>query len=70
MNYMFYNTSAFINKYNNGLEIPYRTEDIKDWFNLNRDKMNDLDIKDRYGKEIDGFFSNFSNIELNNKQLI
>ena len=37
------------------------TDDIKDWFNLNREKMNVISIKDQHGDEIDEFFSSFSN---------
>ena len=37
------------------------TDDIKDWFNLNRDRMNDIDTKNKYGKEIDDFFYKIEN---------
>jgi surface protein len=55
---VFNNAKAFIDKYNNGVDIPYHTEDFKIWFDNNRDRMNDLDIKDKYGNQINDFFSN------------
>ena len=50
-----------IKTYNNNIPLPEDTEKIKEWFNLNRDKMEMIDVKDKYGKEIDDFFFNFSN---------
>ena len=41
--------------------------DIKDWLNNNRDKMNELDIKDKYGDQIDDFFSNITDIYSTNR---
>ena len=35
---------------------------LKKWFNINRDKMNDLDLKDKHGEEVDNFFSNITNL--------
>ena len=61
MGYMFYNAKSFKEKYNSGEPLPTNTDDIKDWFNLNREKMNVISIKDQHGDEIDEFFSNFSN---------
>jgi hypothetical protein len=40
------------------VDIPYHTEEFKIWFDNNRDRMNDLDIKDKYGNQINDFFSN------------
>ena len=50
----------FLNKYNNGEDLPYNTKKIKEWFDLNRERMNEIDIKDKYGNEIDNFFSNIN----------
>ena len=65
--YMFNNAKAFLDKYNSGEPLPKHTEDIKTWVNINRYKMDAIDIKDRYGKEVDSFFSNF---ELDNKEVV
>ena len=61
---MFYNAESFINKYNNGKQLSYHTEDIKEWFNLNRERMNEIDIKENHGVEIDNFFDKFTNINI------
>ncbi len=61
---MFNKAESFIDKYNSGEPLPYRIDDIKEWFNLNRDRMNAIDIKEKYGKEVDSFFSKFSNKEI------
>ncbi len=61
---MFNKAESFIDKYNSSEPLPYKTEDIKKWFNLNRDRMNAIDIKEKYGKEVDSFFSKFSNKEI------
>ena len=60
-NQIFACATAFKNKYNKGESFPLDTEDIKAWFNKNRKKMNILNIKEKYGKEIDDFFNNFTN---------
>ena len=65
MGYMFYNAKSFKEKYNSGEPLPTNTNDIKDWFNLNRDRMNDLDLKDKHGEEVDNFFSNILLTECN-----
>ena len=57
-NYMFDKAESFINKYNSGEDLSYYTDEIKKWFNLNRDKMNEIDIKDQHGVELNNFFSN------------
>ncbi len=62
---MFNNAKAFLNKYNSGESLPNYTDKIKEWFNLNRDKMNDLDLKDKHGEEVDNFFSNILLTECN-----
>ncbi len=65
--YMFDNAKAFLDKYNNSDPLPNHTDNIKDWVNLNRDKMNDLDLKDKHGEEVDNFFFNITNIHSRNK---
>ena len=69
MSYMFYNAEAFQNKYNYGKPpLPDETNDIKEWFNNNREKMKEIDIKyikNTHGKEIDDFFSNILLTECN-----
>ncbi len=62
--HMFDNAESFINKYNNDKQLSYHTDDIKKWFNLNRERMNDIDLKDKYGEEVDDFFSKFTNINI------
>ncbi len=53
------------NKYNTRESFPLDTEDIKEWLNINREKMDMIDIKDTHGKEIDDFFNNLNNSFLN-----
>ena len=64
--HILYGTKAFKIKYNNNKSMPYKTNDIKEWFKENRDKMNEIDIKDKYGEEVDGFFSNITDIHFTN----
>ena len=54
---MFFKTVAFLDKYHHGYNFGHQTEDIKDWFNKNRDKMNEIDLKLNHEKEINDFFS-------------
>ena len=58
-NYMFFNSKAFINKYNNGEELPNDIKEFKTWFNKNKVKMNEINVKNTHGEEIDDFFSKF-----------
>ena len=62
INSLFEYAIAFQNRYNNGNPLPYYTDEIKEWFELNRDRMNDIDIKEKHGKKIDDFFSSFNDI--------
>ncbi len=64
---MFLDVKAFINRYNSGKTLPNETDSIKDWFNLNRDRMNEISIKDQHGEEIDNFFSNITDIYSTNR---
>ncbi len=64
--YMFDNAKAFYKKFNNNIPLPSENNDIKEWLNNNRDIMKAIDTKANYKNEVDNFFSNFSNIELNN----
>ena len=59
---LFYNADAFLDKYNGGEPLPNYTDEIKEWIINNREKMNIIDIKEKHGKEIDDFFSNFNDI--------
>ena len=63
MDYMFDKALTFENKYNSGRSLPNYTNEIKEWLNDNRDRMSDLNIKDKYGNQIDDFFSKISNKE-------
>ena len=74
MKSMFYNARAFLDRYNNGASLPDKTEDIKEWININRDRMNAIDVKENQGKDItdihsmngiglhDDFFTNITNL--------
>ncbi len=55
--FMLDNAKAFLDKYNSNEPFPTNTNEIKDWFNLNRERMNMISIKDQHGDEIDEFFS-------------
>ena len=59
--YMFYNAKGFKDRYNSGKPLPEDTDDIKTWININRDKMNEIDIKETQGEELDCFFLKFDN---------
>ena len=63
-NFMFDFAQAFKNKYNNSKSLPYNTEEFKEWFNLNKNRMKDIDLKEKHGEEIDNFFSKFTNINI------
>ena len=65
-NYMFEETKAFLDKYNSGVSLPTNTNEIKEWLNNNRDRMNDIDIKEKHGDEVEGFFSNITDIHFTN----
>src|SRR5574344_997057 len=45
--YAFYKVESFLNKYNNGENLPNNSNELKKWFNENRDRMNDIDIQDK-----------------------
>ncbi len=64
---MFLNANAFMSKYNSGEDLSYYTDEIKEWLINNREKMSDIDLKDKYGKEIDMFFNKFTDINSMNK---
>ena len=61
IDYMFYKAEAFYKKFNNNIPLPLENNDLKEWFNLNRDKMNEIDIKETQGEELDCFFLKFDN---------
>ena len=58
--YMFDNAKTFLNKYNNGNSLPEDTIYIIDWLKDNKERMNAIDLKEKYGKEIDDFFLDIS----------
>jgi surface protein len=58
--FMLDKAKAFLDKYNSGEPLPYYTKKIKEWFNNNRDKMNEIDIKENHSEEINNFFSNIN----------
>ena len=62
--HMFYGAQSFINKYNNSKILSFNTINLKNWFNENKNKMNEIDIKENHGVEIDNFFSKFININI------
>ena len=59
---MFDNAKAFLDKYNNGKPLSSYTDKIKEWFVLNRDRINMIALKEKYGKEVDDFFFNITNL--------
>ena len=59
--FMLDNTEAFENKYNEGNTLPSYINDIKEWFNNNRDKMREIEIKEKYSNEIENFFLQVNN---------
>ena len=59
---MFDNAKAFLDKYNSGEALSSYTDKIKEWINNNRERMNEIDIKDQHGEEIDGFFYKINDI--------
>ncbi len=67
MERMFCDADAFLDKYNSGKALADYTHKIKDWINNNRDIMNEIDLKDKYGDEIDDFFSNITDIYSTNR---
>ena len=62
--YMFNKAKAFCDKYNNGNPLPEDTDKTKEWFNLNRERINMIEIKEKHGEEIDNFFSIINNNEI------
>ena len=61
-NNMFTSSKPYAAKYNNNIPLPEDIEKIKEWFKENSDKINAINLKNRYGKEIDDFFSNITNV--------
>ncbi len=62
-NNMFTSSKPYAAKYNNNIPLPEDTEKIKEWFKENNDKINAINLKNRYGKEIDDFFSNIKRMD-------
>ncbi len=67
--YIFKNAESFLDKYNSGEPLPNRIDDIKKWFNLNRDKMNEIDIKEKHGEEVDNFFNKIQTNSIQKKEI-
>ena len=67
LKWMFKKTSYFINKFNEGIPLPEDSNDIKEWLNDNREKMNDFDLKYKHGEVLDNFFSKLQLLVINNK---
>ncbi len=60
---------AFKKKYNKGESFSLDTEDIKEWFNFNRERMNDIDIKEKHGEEINNFFNKLQTNSIQEKDI-
>ena len=67
MEWMFNDAKAFLDRYNKGETLLDYTDKIKEWLNDNRDRMNEIDIKENHGEEIDDFFSNITDIYSTNR---
>ena len=67
--YIFKDAESFLDKYNSGEPLPNRIDEIKKWFNLNRDKMIEIDIKDNHGKDIDDFFNKLQTNSIQKKEI-
>ncbi len=67
MEWMFNDSKAFLDRYNKGETLLDYTDKIKEWLNDNRDRMNEIDIKDQHGEDIDDFFSNITDIYSTNR---
>ena len=67
--YIFKGAESFLDKYNSGEPLPNRIDEIKKWFNLNRDKMDAIDIKEKYGKEVDNFFNKIQTNSIQKKEI-
>lgn len=61
---MFHEATSFIEKFNNSEEIPKMTSGIKDWFAKNKEKMFSLNLSEQEKNEIDNFFNNLKEREL------
>jgi hypothetical protein len=66
---MFNKANAFKDKYNSGESLPNYTNEIKEWINNNRDRMNDINLKDKYGEEIDMFFNKLQTNSIQKKEI-
>ena len=59
---MFRNAWAFEKKFNNKNPLPNDTNELKVWFNNNRDKMLAIDIKEREKDNLDSFYNNLESL--------
>ncbi len=62
MDYIFHDAIAFEKRFNNKNPLPNDTNELKFWFNNNRNKMLAIDIKVREKDNLDSFFNNLNNI--------
>ena len=69
INSLFEYATAFLDKYNNGNPLPNHTDEIKEWIINNRERMNDIDLKDKYGEEIDMFFDKLQTNSIQKKEI-
>ena len=69
MKRMFYYAKEFTKKYNNDHKLSNETDDIKEWFNFNRERMNDIDIKEEHGEEINNFFNKLQTNSIQKKEI-
>lgn len=60
MEFPFFNANKFIEKYNRGKNLFTETDMIKNWIKSNREKMNNIYIKDKHGDELDNFFNHLT----------
>ena len=66
---MLFYTKAFEKKYNYNLLLSYHKTNLKNWLNENRDRMNEIDIKDKHGENLDKFFSFISSKNIKDKDV-
>ena len=67
---VFYKAKAFNKKYNKNQEQLVYANQLKKWFNENRDRMTEIDIKDNYSQELNNFFQDIYLLTECNKQSI
>ncbi len=66
---MLFYTKAFEKKYNYNLLLSYHTTNLKNWLNENRERMNEIDIKDKHGENLNNFFSFISSKNIKDRDV-